>query len=93
VTRVADTALHAANFRFANSGRRPARFKHGAQVLALLNRPNIAIIHGDAPSGYASRAVVRESFGNIGPAAAEFIMVELKNRERFVSRLEEWRLP
>jgi hypothetical protein len=48
-------------------------------VLALLNRPDIAIIHPTRLGATQAAPVVRVSFGNIGPAAA-VIVVELKPR-------------
>jgi len=55
---------------FANDAQRMARFEREAHVLASLNHPNIAAIHGLEESG-ATRALVMELVD--GPALAERI--------------------
>ncbi len=68
-----DVALKVLPSAFANDAERMARFQREAQVLASLNHPNIAAIHGLEESGNV-RALVMELVE--GPTLAERIAQE-----------------
>src|SRR5690242_15779504 len=66
-----NVALKVLPAAFANDAERMARFEREAQMLAALNHPNIAAIHGVEESGHV-RALVMELVE--GPTLADRIV-------------------
>ncbi len=66
-----DVALKVLPDAFAQDAERLARFQREAQILASLNHPNIAQIHGLEQSG-DTRALVLEPVGDIEKAVEKY---------------------
>ena len=86
-----DVALKVVLDQFTHDPERVARFHREAQLLAALNHPHIATIHGleeSAPSTHSAGSGQASS----GQAAVHFLVMELVEGDTLADRIAGWPL-